>query len=298
MMEENCETIPFYVVDAFTDEPFKGNPASVCLLKQKKEEGILQSVAAEFNLSETAFLLTPPKKTIEDSQFFYLRWFTPKTEVSLCGHATLAAAAVLFNEFDVSTSKVTFETKSGKLTAEKECESIRLNFPSEETRSINPNQDLLRTMGIPDFEDACLSETSETLLIRLKDEMTLLGLKPDFERMKSIPTKENIKGIIVTSKGHLPYDFVSRFFAPWLGINEDPVTGAAHTVLTPYWAKILGKHEMLAYQASSRGGELKVRMHKNRRVDLIGKAVIVSKGELYLHGHVPIDKRIGSGTMP
>lgn len=297
-MEEDDEIIPFYIVDAFTSEPFKGNPASVCLLKRKKEDNVLQSVAAEFNLSETAFLLNPANKKIEDSQFFSLRWFTPKTEVSLCGHATLAAAAVLFHEFVVSVDKVTFTTKSGELTAEKERESIRLNFPSEKTVPTNPNQNLLRQMGIPDFEDASLSKTLRTLLIRLKDEKTLLGLEPDFERMQSISTKEKIKGVIVTSKGHPPYDFISRFFAPWLGINEDPVTGAAHTVLTPYWAKILGKQEMLAYQASSRGGELKVRMHESNRVDLIGKAVIVSKGELSLHGYTPMDKRIGSSTVP
>jgi PhzF family phenazine biosynthesis protein len=281
-MGKDHESIPFYVVDAFTSEPFKGNPAAVCLLKHQREDAILQSIAAEFNLSETAFLLNLTKETIEEAKFFSLRWFTPKTEVPLCGHATLATAAVLFHEFDVSAKTVTFRTRSGDLTAQEERDSIILNFPSETTVPTNPNPDLLRTMGVIDFEDACLTQTSKELLIRLKSEEVLRGLEPDFEGMKS--TSTSVKGVIVTSKGCPPYDFISRFFAPWLGINEDPVTGAAHTVLAPYWAKILGKREMSAYQASSRGGELKVRVHENR-VDLVGKAIIVSKGELTPYGY-------------
>lgn len=270
-------------MDAFTSEPFKGNPAAVCLLKQKHEDDFLQSLAAEFNLSETAFLLNPTSKRLEDSQFFSLRWFTPKIEVSLCGHATLATAAVLFNRIKAKAPKITFQTKSGELSAEKENDCICLNFPSEATIPTVPNKTLLRRIGILDFEEACLSEKSRELLIRLGNEEALLGLEPDFERMKSVSTKENIKGVIVTSKGRPPYDFVSRFFAPWLGINEDPVTGAAHTVLAPYWSRILGRQEMSAYQASSRGGELTVRVYSNGRVDLIGKAIIVSEGKLNIY---------------
>jgi PhzF family phenazine biosynthesis protein len=278
-MMKDKNGIPFYIVDAFTSEPFKGNPAAVCLLTCQREDALLQSIAAEFNLSETAFILNPKTKKTGDPQSFSLRWFTPKIEVPLCGHGTLATAAVLFHELDF-TGKLTFKTRSGELTATEEHDSIVLNFPDDETVNTLPNQDLLREMGINDFEDVCLSKTLNTLLIRLENEEDLLGLEPDFERMKSISTKEQIKGIIVTSKGHSPYDFVSRVFAPWLGVNEDPVTGSAHTVLAPYWAKILGKQEMLAFQASSRGGELRVRVHKNSRVDLIGKTVIISKGEM------------------
>lgn len=275
------EEIPFYIVDAFTDEPFKGNPAAVCLLQHQQEDHILQSIAAEFNLSETAFLLNPAKKPLKDTKFFSLRWFTPKTEVPLCGHATLATAAILFYEVDVSSTKVTFETSSGELTAEKEYNSILLNFPSDKMVPAKPNRNLLSAISILDFEEACISKRWKTLLIRLANEETLLALEPDFKHMKSISTKDNITGVIVTSKGHPPYDFVSRFFAPWVGINEDPVTGSAHTLLAPYWSRILGKQEMLAYQASSRGGELTVRARANDRVDLIGKAFIVSKGKLY-----------------
>ena len=284
-MDRDHERIPFYIVDAFTDEPFRGNPAAVCLLKQQHDDNILQSIAAEFNLSETAFLLKPTEKPVEDSQVFSLRWFTPKTEVALCGHATLATAVVLFHELNISASRVTFQTKSGELGAEREDDRILLNFPSESIAPTLPSQQLLRSMNISDFEEAYLSHTSKKLLIRLKKEDTLRGLEPDFKRLKTISEEENIKGVIVTSTGHPPHDFVSRFFAPRLGVDEDPVTGAAHTILAPYWAEILGKQEMSAYQASSRGGELTVRVREKNRVDLIGKALIIAKGNLNLYAH-------------
>lgn len=282
-MRKAPERIPFYVVDAFTSRPFTGNPAAVCIINKQYEDHVLQSIAAEFNLSETAFLLEPAKKPIEDSQFFSLRWFTPTTEVPLCGHATLATAAVLFHEINVHTPQVNFKTRSGELTAERERDSIYLNFPSAKTVPIRPNQNLLREIGISDYDDACLAKTLKDLLIRLKNEETLVNLEPNFNGMKSISTPEDINGVIVTVKGQPPYDFVSRVFVPWLGINEDPVTGAAHTILAPYWSNILRKKEMLAYQASSRGGELKVRAHETGRVDLIGKAIIMSTGQLNLY---------------
>ena len=282
-VKRRADRIPIYQVDAFTDEQFKGNPAAVCLLQNQYDDNTLQSIAAEMNLSETAFLYNTEEKPLKDSQFFYLRWFTPKTEVPLCGHATLATAAVLFYDIGISAIEVAFETKSGKLTARKDKNGILLDFPSDETTPINPNQDLLKAMGIAKFENAQISKKARNLLIHMQNEEILVNLKPDFQRMKTTPTNEDIKGVIVTSKGHPPYDFVSRYFAPWVGINEDPVTGAAHTVLGPYWSRILGKEEMLAYQASSRGGKLIVRVRSKDRVDLIGRAVIFSKGELYLH---------------
>ncbi|UCB60952.1 MAG: PhzF family phenazine biosynthesis isomerase [Candidatus Bathyarchaeota archaeon] len=282
-MRNAPERIPFYVIDAFTNKPFTGNPAAVCIIKKQYEDRVLQSIAAEFNLSETAFLLEPTKKPIEDAQYFSLRWFTPTTEVPLCGHATLATAAVLFHEIDIHTPRVTFDTRSGELTATREQDCICLNFPSAKTEPIRPNQNLLRKMGIIDYDDACLAKTLKDLLIRLKNEETLVDLEPNFDGMKSISTPEDINGVIVTAKGQPPYDFLSRVFVPWLGINEDPVTGAAHTILAPYWSSILGKKEMSAYQASSRGGELKVRVHETGRVDLIGRAIFMSTGELNLY---------------
>lgn len=276
--------IPLYHVDAFTTEPFKGNPAAVCFLEQPCKDNVLGAIAAEMNLSETAF---PRKlaKSNKDQQFFSLRWFTPKTEVDLCGHATLATAAVLFYDIRIPAAEVSFETRSGTLTATLEDGGILLDLPSHETMPVSPSRDFLDAVGINDFISAHFSEKTGDLLILLENEETLTNLKPDFERMKSMGTKEKIEGVIVTSKGHAQYDFVSRFFAPCLGIDEDPVTGAAHTVLGPFWSKKLGKKEMLAYQASQRGGELTVKILSPDRVGLIGNAVIVSKGELYLPQH-------------
>ncbi len=234
------------------------------------------------NLSETAFLYCPRQESFRDSESFSLRWFTPKTEVPLCGHATLATAAVLFFDIEVLTAEIGFETKSGRLTAKRQGDQILLDFPSHETVHADPPRDLLKAIGITDFKDIQFSKKTKNLLIHLPNEEILTNLEPDFERMKSATAEEDIRGVIVTSKGHSPYDFISRYFAPWIGINEDPVTGAAHTVLSPYWSRILGKNEMLAHQASSRGGTLIVRLSSNNRVNLIGNAVIVSKGELYL----------------
>ena len=282
MITDNKGGIPIYLVDAFTKEPFRGNPAAVCLLQRQYENHTLQSIASEMNLSETAFLYNASEESFKDMESFSLRWFTPKTEVPLCGHATLATAAVLFFDIEVLASEIAFETKSGRLTAKREGDGVLLDFPSYETVSVDPNRKLLAAVGVSDFKDAQFSEKTRDLLIRLPNEEILENLEPDFERMKSIQTKEDIKGVIVTSKGRSPYDFVSRYFAPWLGINEDPVTGAAHTVLGPYWSRILDKNELLAYQASPRGGSLVVKVISNNRVNLIGNAVIVSKGELYL----------------
>ena len=282
MREDNEEGIPLYQVDAFTNEVFRGNPAAVCLLDDHYEDDVFQSIAAEMNLSETAFLRSIANKPFKDSQRFSLRWFTPTTEVPLCGHATLATAAVLFYDVGVSAREIAFETKSGELSAKQEKNGILLDFPSDDVVSVEPNQELLSAIGVRDFESAHLSTATQSLLLRLQDERRLLDLQPDFGRMTAIPTSENITGVIVTSPGHPPYDFISRFFAPWLGVNEDPVTGVAHTVLGPYWSHILQKEEMRAYQASPRGGELRVRIPSSDRVELVGNAIIVLKGCLYL----------------
>lgn len=276
------DKIPLYHLDAFTTEPFAGNPAAVCILEKPYKDKVLKSIASEMNLSETAFLQRLEQKHIEDSRLFSLRWFTPETEVNLCGHATLATAAVLFHDVKVNAREVAFETRSGTLTARLEDRGILLDFPTDETTPFYPSQSILDAVGVRDFTSAHYSRKSSYLLILLPNEQGLRDLKPDFGRLKSAETKDKIAGVIVTSRGNHPYDFVSRFFAPWLGINEDPVTGSAHTTLCAYWSKILGKKEMHAYQASQRGGQLTVKMLSPDRVGLIGNAVIVSKGELYL----------------
>jgi PhzF family phenazine biosynthesis protein len=278
----NKQGVPIYHVDAFTDQLFRGNPAAVCLLDREWEDWVLQSVAAEMNLSETAFLRKKTSEPWKEVHRFSLRWFTPKTEVPLCGHATLAAATVLFYDVGVSAPELLFETMSGPLKAKMELGQICLNFPVNQSAPVSPIPAILEAMGISEFEEAQISRKSRKLLIHLASEEAVRRLKPDFERLKSIKTADEVLGIIATAKGEPPYDFVSRFFAPWIGINEDPVTGAAHTVLAPYWSKRLRKTRMVAYQVSDRGGEVSVELREKGRVHLIGKAVIVSKGELLL----------------
>ncbi|UCE73828.1 MAG: PhzF family phenazine biosynthesis protein [Methanomassiliicoccales archaeon] len=274
--------IPMYLVDAFTDEQFKGNPAAVCVLNQPLEDEVMQGIAAEMNLSETAFLLPEGEKPIKESITFSLRWFTPKVEVPLCGHATLATAFVLFSEIGLATKEINFETKSGRLVAKLENEMILLNFPSHEPVPIDPPSELLEAMGISEFKNVVFAKNAKKLLVHLKDEDSVKNLKPNFGRMTGVGTNEDIIGIITTSEGSPPYDFISRFFAPWVGVDEDPVTGSAHTVLTPYWSKILSKKKMWAYQASQRGGKLMVCLCPDNRVDLLGNAVMAGKGELFV----------------
>jgi PhzF family phenazine biosynthesis protein len=274
--------IPVYQVDAFTHEPFRGNPAAVCLLPRNYEDNVLQAIAAEMNLSETAFLSFPGGKPSMESRSFSLRWFTPETEVMLCGHATLATAAVLFYDIGIPPYEITFETKSGRLTARREKNGILLDFPAETPVPIDMPKDLIKSLGVAEPQNVLYAKVRKILLVHLENEESVKRLKPNFELMKLVTTKEDIEGVIVTSSSDPPYDFISRYFAPWVGVNEDPVTGVAHTILTPYWSGILGKKQMLAYQASARGGRLIVRLSSTDRVYLIGKAVIVLKGELYL----------------
>ncbi|UCF07369.1 MAG: PhzF family phenazine biosynthesis protein [Thermoplasmata archaeon] len=276
------DNIPTYQVDAFTDAPFRGNPAAVCLLSREYEDTVMQNIAAEMNLSETAFVLSLDKKPFKGSRNFSLRWFTPKVEVPLCGHATLAAAAVLFSEIEIAAHEISFETKSGILKAKRDDNGILLDFPANAPEPVDPPTELLAAMGITEFKEVLLAKKAKKLLVHLADAGFVKNLKPNYAKMKNMKTEEDIMGVIATSLGSPPYDFISRFFAPWVGINEDPVTGAAHTVLAPYWSERLVKEEMIAFQASERGGNLIVRYDPPDRVNLIGNAVIVLKGELHL----------------
>jgi PhzF family phenazine biosynthesis protein len=273
--------LQIFQIDAFTSEAFKGNPAAVCILDEKYDDSTLQNIAAEMNLSETAFPLPLEDKTIYECSRFSLRWFTPQVEVPLCGHATLATAAALFNEVGTKSGSLEFETLSGVLVAKKVSEGILLDFPVNPPLPTDPPYMLLEAMGITEFENVLYAKTARKLLVHLKTVAEVKDLSPNYELMKTVKNGEDILGVIVTAKGSPPYDFISRFFAPRVGINEDPVTGAAHTALAPYWSGILEKDEMHAYQASERGGELIVRLTGDR-VHLIGQAVVVLKGDLKL----------------
>lgn len=258
---------PIFQVDAFTDKPFLGNPAGVCILSEPKDATWMQYVAMEMNLSETAFLY-------KTGDGFNLRWFTPSTEVDLCGHATLASAHILWEMGYLNQNELArFNTKSGLLTASKRDIWIELNFPSEPpTEATAPNEIIDALKVTPKYT----GKNRFDYLIEVCSEETVRSILPDFNLLKDAP----VRGVIVTSlaRGN-QYDFVSRFFAPAVGVNEDPVTGSAHCCLGPYWRGRLNKDELLAYQASKRGGIVKVRV-KDDRVYLGGQAVTVLKGEL------------------
>ncbi|MGB8252240.1 MAG: PhzF family phenazine biosynthesis protein [Anaerolineaceae bacterium] len=260
-----------YQVDAFTDQPFKGNPAGVCVLDKTKPEPWMQSIAMEMNLSETAFVLK-----MEDG--FSLRWFTPKKEVSLCGHATLATAHILWETGVLKPDEVArFQTKSGLLTAKRIDDWIELDFPFRPVKIVKDFDVLNSALGIkPVCTSVAASDKGDYYLLELDNEKAVRGLNPDFIKLLSI----NARAVIVTSRSDDPaYDFVSRFFAPWLGINEDPVTGSAHCYLTPYWSEKLGKTSMNGYQASARGGVVGCRW-EGERVYLKGQAVTIFRGDL------------------
>ncbi|MGC9398672.1 MAG: PhzF family phenazine biosynthesis protein [Anaerolineae bacterium] len=277
-------TLPFYQVDAFTTRPFRGNPAAVCLTQQPLNRRTLQAIAAEMNLSETAFVHPLDDQPVAKARTFSLRWFTPTTEVRLCGHATLATAAVLFRELQVTANEIRFETRSGGLLARRVEAGIALEFPADPPRPWEMPPDVGVALGVTaaDVEATAYAPQTRNLLIHLKSAALLRALTPDFAKLGAVTAAANVHGPVVTAAGDPPYDFISRYFAPAIGINEDPVTGSAHTVLGPYWGGRLNKTEFFAYQASERGGELHVSLMPEGRVLLVGEAVIVAGGLLYL----------------
>jgi PhzF family phenazine biosynthesis protein len=260
--------IPIYVVDAFTNERFSGNPAAVCLLSAPMPEEWMQKVAAEMNLSETAFL-SPHQNG------YLLRWFTPNAEVDLCGHATLASAHILWELGKAHPDeRVSFYTKSGILTACKDGEWIQMDFPSEPPEPIAAYPDeLVEALGV---EPLFIGRNRFDYLIEIESEQQLRELQPNFTLLQQVKTR----GVIVTSRSSTEkFDFLSRCFFPAVGVPEDPVTGSAHCCLGPYWETKLGKSLLIAYQASKRGGVVKVEVNHDR-VGLSGQAVTVWKGEL------------------
>jgi PhzF family phenazine biosynthesis protein len=255
-------------VDAFNSKPFTGNPAAVCILPGPRDEDWMQHVAMEMNLSETAFLY-------RQADGFNLRWFTPKVEVALCGHATLATSHVLWERGYLAPDQhAKFFTKSGELTAQRSGDWITLNFPAAPETKSEPPKGLVEALGVP---VKYIGKNRFDYLAELESEQAVRTLKPNFSVLAGL----GVRGVMVTSRSQTPeFDFVSRFFAPGAGIDEDPVTGSAHCCLVPYWKTRLNKNEMMAYQASARGGILKVRA-EGERVLLTGQAVTVLKGELY-----------------
>jgi PhzF family phenazine biosynthesis protein len=257
-----------HVVDAFTDQPFSGNPAAVCLLEQPVDETWMRLVAREMNLSETAFL-----HPVEGG--FSLRWFTPTVEVALCGHATLASAFTLWETGVLHSDQAArFQTLSGWLTCRKEAGWIAMDFPAKVCKPCGAPTGLAAAL---DCEPIACGFNGMDYLVEVASEAALRALKPDFTSLSLLP----VRGVIVTCRSESPrYDFVSRFFAPAAGVNEDPVTGSAHCALGPYWQALLGKADFTACQASERGGLVKLSV-RGERIMLRGQAVKMSEVNLF-----------------
>ncbi len=256
--------LPIFQVDAFADQVFEGNPAAVVPLKGWLPDDSMQKIAMENNLSETAFF-------VRSENGFHIRWFTPVSEIALCGHATLASAHVIFNHLDYRGKEISFESKSGILKVKKENSLIVLDFPASKISVIEMPENLKKAFQIQPVK--CIRGRDDLMLV-FEDETDIINLKPDFNRI----TESDTRGVIVTARS-VKYDFVSRFFAPAVGVNEDPVTGSAHTILIPYWAEILGKNELIVRQVSARGGILHCK-NRGERVEIGGKAVTYLTGEI------------------
>ncbi len=264
--------IPFFLVDAFTAVPFHGNPAAVCLPDGEASSELMQRIANEMNLSETAFVLPEGPAGLRR-----LRWFTPALEVPLCGHATLATAHVLFGTG--AASPLRFDTASGVLDVHREADgSVRMDFPADPPAAAQPPPGLLEALGLGRSRPTYHGRM--TFVVRLESAAEVEGVQPDMAALSGVVLGSPV-GLSVTAPGLGQVDFVSRFFGPWVGVNEDPVTGAAHTTLGPYWASELGKSTMLARQLSRRGGELRVQVD-GTRVHLTGHAVTIGSGTLLL----------------
>jgi PhzF family phenazine biosynthesis protein len=257
-----------YVVHAFADRPFTGNPAAVCFPSAEPAELWMQQVAAEMRLSETAFLVAA-----DDG--YRLRWFTPTMEVDLCGHATLAAAYVLWETGRLSPrDQARFHTRSGLLTVDQGPLGMTMDFPAQSAEPWREWEELPEVLGA---RARFIGRNGTDALVELEDERAVRSLLPDFARLSQYP----VRGVIVTARSeHVGYDFVSRFFAPRAGVPEDPVTGSAHCCLGPFWGERLGKRELVGYQASARGGSVRVGL-RGGRVHLGGQAFLVLSGEWY-----------------
>lgn len=259
--------IPLYQVDAFTGTIFRGNPAAVCPLEQWLDDDLMQSIASENNLSETAFF-------VKNGDWFQLRWFTPAAEVDLCGHATLASAFVLMSELEPARQEVVFVTKSGELRVTRSNDLFTLDFPSRPPAPCDAPESLAEALGAQPQE--VWAAKAYMAVYESADEV--ISLQPDMKALEKLDRY----AVIVTAPGE-EADFVSRFFAPKVGVPEDPVTGSAHCTLIPYWSDCLGKQELIAHQVSRRGGEL-ICKDLGDRVQMSGRAVLYSTGMIHLEG--------------
>lgn len=265
-----------YIIDAFTTEAFKGNPAGVCIVENDISVETMQSIAAELNLSETAFI----RKSENNENDYSIRYFTPTVPIDFCGHATLASAKVILHQMGNST--VNFTTFHNlKISAKSVGENIKMNFPLYETVDYFPNEDLYLALGITNPIATKYAEKMDMVVIEVANKDILLSVKPNFVNLAN--TSKSYKAVIVTAKSEdSKYDFYSRCFCSWIGIDEDPVTGSSHSVLAKYWSTILNKKEMIAFQASKRGGSMQLKIISDNELEVVSNAKIVFEGQLNL----------------
>ncbi|MCY9162348.1 PhzF family phenazine biosynthesis protein [Bacillus atrophaeus] len=256
----------YYVVDAFADNLFEGNPAGVCIMKEWIPDELMQQIAAENNLSETAF-------AVKEGESYRLRWFTPADEIDLCGHATLATAYVIANFYESNVEEIKFQTISGELVVVKKGELYEMDFPSRMPKEISLTEEMVEALGVKPVE----VHLGRDLIFVLEKEDDVLNASPDFSKLKELPDG---LGVLITARSE-KYDFVSRAFFPKLNVNEDPVCGSAHCNFIPYWAKNLSKNEMVARQLSKRGGKLYCKFEGDR-VKISGSAVLYSIADLQI----------------
>lgn len=263
--------ISTFIVDSFTDQVFKGNPAGVCLVEKPLTETEMQSIAMELNLSETAFVQ-------RSSDYWAIRYFSPKVEIPLCGHATLASAKVLIEKFDLVN--LTFQTGQGlELFITRDEDKLVMRFPRYEYTSASVPKGMLEALGLDHVLHAVYCEATNMLLFEIENAETLRNLRPDFNAL--VQTNDTIHGLVVTAQGNDEYDFHSRYFWTWSGSDEDPVTGATHTFMAPYWAEKLGKTKLRSFQASARTGFMDLELKENQLL-IKGSAVVVLEGKLFL----------------
>lgn len=265
--------IKTFIINAFTNKPFSGNPAGVCLIDSKIDEKLMQAIASELNLSETAFL---QKRTSDED--YSIRYFTPTVEIDFCGHATLASAKLVLDKLGEKNVEFTTQ-KELKISANSQDIYIKMQFPLYETIDYKNNKELLDAFGIANASPSRYCKELDMLIIEVNDKQSLLQISPDFQ--KAIDSSSEIKEVVVTTKSEdQAYDFYSRCFCPWIGINEDPVTGASHSVLAKYWGDKLNKKKMSAYQLSNRGGFLELKILDDETLEVSSNAQIVFEGVL------------------
>jgi len=275
----------YFHVDAFTETPFAGSPTGVILLEEALSDETMQMIATELNHSETSFVIKQPQEPMRNQCAFYaLRWFTPEMEVHFSGSATLAAAKVIQQELGVSSPCIVFKTIIGEIFTKTSGGYITITLPVDDYEALDPSEQVLWYLGINNYQRAVYSRNLKKLIIEVEDELALSRIKPDFNKLRGIDLDFDLGGLCITCKSSNPedYDFASRYFNPWIGVDEDSITGSIHTVLALYWSRELGKKHLVAVQASKRGGRLILDLLDQGSVDISGRAYVAIEGRIRL----------------